>query len=129
MSIFEIAEHFFKACESGEGWDGCAKYCIPDATFSAEASGLDALGTLKEYADWMGDLYDNVSSASYKIKGFAADETRDTVLAYAVFSATPKNKEKTFSTNYVYSIEFNGEQIIHVTKIWNDGYKIWNDSP
>ena len=127
MDNLEIAKSFFEACEAGEGWNACEKYCDTEATFSAEAVGLDDLGTLKEYVEWMSSLYDNVSSASYEVKGFAFDNIRNVVLVYAVFNAKPHNTEKKFSTNYVYSIEFMGEKISHLTKIWNDSYKIWND--
>ncbi len=124
MGIFETAEKFFEACETGKGWEGCAEYCTDDASFAAEAVALEEIKTLEGYAEWMRVLFDRVSDVSYEVKGFAADEPRDVVLAFGVFKGTPigDGEQKSFSTNYVYSIEFEGEKIGHVTKIWNDTY-------
>jgi hypothetical protein len=52
-TIRETAEHFFVACETGKGWEGCKQYCHPDATFSAQAPALADIGTVEAYADWM----------------------------------------------------------------------------
>ena len=48
-SIRDIAEEFFKACETGKGWDGCQAYCQPDATFSAQAGALAGIDSLEGY--------------------------------------------------------------------------------
>jgi len=55
-SITAIANDFFRACETGEGWDGCRAYCAPDASFAAQAEPLAGITTLAEYADWMKGL-------------------------------------------------------------------------
>ena len=34
MSITESARQFVDACDKGRGWEECAQYCYPDATFS-----------------------------------------------------------------------------------------------
>lgn len=52
-SITEIAHAFFEACETGKGWDACAQYCTPDATFSAQAEPLAEVKTLAAYCEWM----------------------------------------------------------------------------
>ena len=124
MGMYETAEKFFEACETGKGWEGCAKFCTTNASFAAEAVALDDIKTLEGYCDWMHALFDRVSDVSYEIKGFAADESRGVVMAYGVFKGTPigEGEQKSFSTNYVYSIEFEGEKVGHVTKIWNDTY-------
>lgn len=120
----ETAEKFFEACEAGHGWDGCKIYCSDTASFSAEAVALEDIKTLEDYTEWMRVLYDRVSDVSYDIKGFAMDESRNVVLAFGVFHGTPigDGPQTSFSTNYVYSIEFEGSKIRHLTKIWNDTY-------
>jgi SnoaL-like protein len=124
MTRIEVAEKFFEACETGEGWQGCEKYCADNAIFAAEAVSLEKIKTLEGYADWMRALYDRVSDVSYEVKGFALDESRDTVLAFGVFHGTPigDGPQESFSTNYVYSMEFEGAKIRRLTKIWNDTY-------
>jgi len=124
MGMFKTAEEFFEICETGKGWDGCAKYCTDNASFIAQAVALEDINTLEGYCDWMRALFDRVSDVSYEIKGFALDEPRRVVMAYGVFKGTPigEGEQKSFSTNYVYSIEFEGEKIGHVTKVWNDTY-------
>ena len=67
--------------------------------------------------------------AGYEIKSFATDEERRSVCAYAVFSATHTGEGgpcpptgKSTSTDYVYVMEFDGDnKIRHVTKIWHAG--------
>ena len=41
-SITEIADKFFVACETGNGWEGCKGYCTP------KASGWRVCGTLAD---------------------------------------------------------------------------------
>ncbi|WP_296428642.1 nuclear transport factor 2 family protein [Yoonia sp.] len=124
MGMFETAEKFFEACETGKGWDGCEQYCTDDASFAAEAVALENITTLGGYCDWMAAVYDRMSDVSYELKGFALDKPRSVVMAYGVFMGTPigEGEQKSVSTNYVYSMEFEGDKIGHVTKIWNDTY-------
>ena len=72
----------------------------------------------------MNALYGRVSEVSYEIKGSALDKPRSVVLAYGVFKGTPigEGEQQSFSTNYVYSMEFEGDKIGHVARIWNDTY-------
>lgn len=127
-SMSEAAERFFDACETGTGWDVCRKYCHPDATFSAQADALGDVETLEEYTEWMKGLLTPVPDGSYEIRSFAADENRNNVIAYAVFRGThtgeggpvPPTGQKV-EADYVYVMEFDGDQIRHMTKIWNDG--------
>ena len=37
----QTAQGFFEACEAGKGWQACAPYCKPDASFSAQAEPRD----------------------------------------------------------------------------------------
>ena len=45
-------------------------------------------------------------------------------MAFGVFKGTPigEGAQISFSTNYVYSMEFQEEKVAHITKIWNDTY-------
>ena len=87
-SMEQTAQGFFEACEAGKGWEACAPYCKPDASFSAQAEPLADVKTLEAYADWMKGLVGFMPDASYDLKSWAVDAERSNVSAYAVFSAT-----------------------------------------
>jgi predicted ester cyclase len=127
--ITQIAQQFFEACETGKGWEGCGMYCTPSASFSAQAEPLRDVRTLQGYADWMKGLLTFMPDGRYELKSFATDAQRHSVSAYAVFSAThtgqggpcpPTGRHTT--TDYVYVMEFDGDKISHMTKIWNAGW-------
>jgi predicted ester cyclase len=127
-SITAIANDFFTACETGKGWEGCKSYCTPNATFAAQAEPLAGIKTLAEYADWMKGLMTILPDGSYEVKSFATDSDRNNVAAYAVFSGThtgpggpcaPTGKKTT--SDYVYIMQFSGDKIGHMTKIWHSG--------
>ena len=127
-SITETADEFFKACETGAGWEGCARFCKADATFSAQAEPLADVETLEQYAEWMKGLLTFVPDGRYELKSFATDEERGSVCAYAVFSGTHTGEGgpcpptgKSTSTDYVYVMDFDGDKIRHMTKIWHSG--------
>ena len=127
-SMSERAEQFFDACETGKGWDVCRDHCHPDATFAAQADALGEVATLREYTEWMKGMFSPVPDGSYEIRSFAVDESRNSVIAYAVFRGThtgeggpvPPTGQKV-EADYVYVMEFDGDRIRHMTKIWNDG--------
>jgi predicted ester cyclase len=123
-----IAEQFFEACETGKGWDVCKKYCKPNATFSAQAEPLADVRSLQQYTDWMKGLLTFIPDGRYEIKSFATDERRKNVCAYGVFSGTHSRPGgpcpptgKSVQSDYVYVMEFEGDQIRHMTKIWHAG--------
>jgi len=127
-SFTTIAKQFFGACETGKGWQGCAEYCTPNATFSAQAEPLADLRTLEQYTDWMKGLLTFISDGRYVVKSFATDDDRKSVCAFGVFSGTHSGQGgpcpptgKSTSTDYVYVMEFEGNKIRHMTKIWNAG--------
>jgi predicted ester cyclase len=127
-SISEIADKFFVACETGKGWDGCKAYCTPDATFAAQAEALADVRTLQQYCDWMKDGFGPMPDGRYELVSFAADEQRRNVSAYAVFHATHTGQGgpvpptgKQVATDYVYVMQFDGDKIRHMTKIWHSG--------
>jgi len=87
--------------------------------------------TLEQYTDWMKGLLTILSDAGYELKSIAADEERGNVIAFAVFHGTHTGEGgpvpptgKTARADYVYVMEFEGERIRHMTKIWNDGISL-----
>ena len=36
-SITDTARAFFDALDTGQGWEACSAFCLPDATFAAQA--------------------------------------------------------------------------------------------
>ena len=127
-SIGDVAESFFDACETGKGWAVCRNYCTPNATFSAQSEPLLDTKTLEEYTDWMKGMLTVLPDARYEVKSFATDSARNNVAAYGVFHGThtgeggpvPPTGRK-ISTDYVYVMQFEGDRISHMTKIWNAG--------
>jgi predicted ester cyclase len=127
-AITNIAQDFFDACETGKGWEACRAYCAPDATFSAQAEPLLGVKTLAAYADWMKAMTTVLPGARYEVKSFATDDARHNVAAYGVFHATHTGQGgpvpptgRSTSTDYVYVMQFDGDKIVHMTKIWHSG--------
>src|SRR5215475_13056830 len=127
-SMTDIAMQFFTACEAGKGWEGCKAYCKPDATFSAQAEPLAKTQTLQQYSEWMKGLMAILPDGRYDLKSFATDADRRNVCAYGVFTGTHRGQGgpvpptgKSTSTDYVYVMEFEGDKIRHMTKIWHAG--------
>src|SRR3954447_8720124 len=67
----------------------------------------------------------------YTVKSFATDGERNNVCAYGVFSATHTGQGgplpptgKSTNTDYVYVMQFEGDKISHMTKIWNSGWAL-----
>ncbi|MCA9272223.1 MAG: nuclear transport factor 2 family protein, partial [Phycisphaerales bacterium] len=128
-SMKETARKLFDACESGKGWDVCKQYCTPGATFSAQADALAEVRTLEAYTDWMQGCYTFAPDASYEIKSFAVDEERGNVAGFGVFRATHTGEGgpvpptgKAVEADYVYIMQFEGDKVSHMTKVWNDGF-------
>jgi predicted ester cyclase len=128
LSITAVAEQFFAACETGKGWDVCSAYCKPGATFSAQAEPLLGVKTLAEYTDWMKAMMTILPDAHYEVESFATDSVRNNVAAYGIFHATHTGEGgpvpptgKQVHTDYVYVMQFEGDKIVHMTKIWNAG--------
>jgi predicted ester cyclase len=129
-SIAAIAERFFEACETGKGWDACKAYCKPEATFSCQAEPLAEVRTLQGYTDWMKAMLGIMPDGRYELRSFAADDKRSTITAFAVFHGThtgtggPPPTGKSTRTDYVYAMEFDGDKIRHMTKIWNSSWAL-----
>jgi predicted ester cyclase len=127
-SIAEIADKFFVACETGKGWKACRAYCTPDAAFAAQAEPLADVKTLQDYCDWMKGMFEPIPNGRYELVSFATDEQRCIVSAYAVFHGTHSGQGgpipptgKKVATDYVYVMQFDGDKIRHMTKIWHSG--------
>ena len=79
----------------------------------------------------MKGLLTPVPDGHYELKTFATDAERGRVCAFAVFHGTqtseggpvPPTGNK-ISADYVYDLEFSGDKISHMTKIWNDGHSM-----
>ena len=130
-SIKETAEHFFDACETGKGWDGCASCCHPGATFAGQTDALAGVNTLEAYTEWMKNLLTPLSDGTAEVRSFAVDEAHNSVLVYGIFRGTHTGEGgpvaptgKSAAADYVYAMEFDGDRIRHMTKIWNDGYTL-----
>jgi len=130
-SMTDIAEKFFIACETGQGWDGCKSYCTAGATFAAQAEPLAEVTTLEAYCNWMKGILVPLPDGRYELISFATDEKRRNVSAYAVFHGThtgpggpvPATGKKV-ATDYVYVMQFDGDRIRHMTKIWHSGLAV-----
>jgi predicted ester cyclase len=123
----DTAEHFFVACETGKGWDGCAEYCHPDASFAAQAITLAEVDTVEAYTNWMSGLLAIIPDGGYELRSFAEDVSQDSVSAYAVFRGTHTGEGgpvaptgATVESDYVYVMRFDEGRIRHLTKVWND---------
>jgi predicted ester cyclase len=127
----DTAERFFEACETGRGWTGCREYCHHNASFSAQADALAGITTLEGYTEWMKGFFTPVPDGSYEVRSFAVDEARGNAIAYAVLRGhhtadggpVPPTGQ-TVEADYVYVMQFDGDRIRHMTKIWNDGFSL-----
>ena len=131
MGIGETARDFFEACETGQGWAGCAQYCDSAATFSCQADALGDVSTLEGYTDWMRGMMTPIPDGHYRLKSFSVDDERSVVTAFAVFEGTQTGPGpvdpptgKSLAADYVYAMEFDGDRIRHLTKIWNDAHSL-----
>ena len=92
---------------------------------------LDGIETLEAYTEWMKGLLIPLPDGNADVRSFAVDETRNNVAAFGVFRGThtgeggpvpPTGKEA--AADYVYVMDFDGDRIRHMTKIWNDGFTL-----
>jgi hypothetical protein len=130
-NMLENAKQFFEACETGKGWAGCQAYCHPGATFSAQAGALSSINTVEGYTEWMKNLLTPIPDGRYELKFFGADEARNCVAAFAVFYGTQTGPGgpgeptgNSVAADYVYAMQFEGDRIRHMTKIWNDSVSL-----
>jgi len=129
MSIKETALEFFDACETGKGWDVCKQWCKPDASFSSQTDLFGETETLEAYTEAMAHMLEPLPDMRYEMIAFGVDEDRGMICAAATFHATHTGEGgpvpptgKAVATEYCYVIDFDGDKISHMTKIWNDGF-------
>lgn len=129
MTITEIAEAFFDACEAGKGWDACKTWSQPDASFSCQADALASVTTVEGYVEWVKGLLGPLPDMRPEVKAFATDAQRNSVAVFSVVHGTQTGAGgpvpptgNTLAADYVYVMDFEGEKIRHMTKIWNDGH-------
>ena len=126
-TMAETAKRFFDECEAGHGWAKCGQYCHPGATFTAQADTLSDMGTLEAYTEWMKGLMQLLPDGVAEVRSFAVDESRNNVVVFGVFRGTHTGEGgpvpatgKSAAADYVYVMDFDGDKIRHLTKIWND---------
>jgi predicted ester cyclase len=126
-TIRSQAEQFVEACDSGKGWEVCKAFCHPDATFACQAAALADVSTVEGYTEWAKGLLTPIPDGRYDLKSLAVDEARNSVAAFAVFHGTQTGEGgpvpptgKTVASEYVYIMEFEGDRIRRITKVWND---------
>ncbi len=75
----------------------------------------------------MKGLLTPVPDGRYELRSFAVDEERNNVSAFAVFQGTHTGEGgpvpptgNSVAADYVYVMDFDGDRIRHMTKIWND---------
>jgi len=131
MSMKQNARDFFDACETGKGWEVCQQWCHDGALFSAQADALADVSTVEAYTEWMKGLLVPVPDGHYELKSFAVDDERGNVTATAVFHGTHTVDAgngaptgKSVAADYAYVMDFDGDKIRHMTKIWNDGHSL-----
>ena len=129
MSITDTAKAFAIACDSGEGWDACKAMCHDGASFTCQADALAAITTVNGYVEWAKGLLTPIPDGQPEFKAFGTDAERNSVTVYGVFHGTQTGDGgpvpptgNTVAADYIYVLQFDGDKIRHITKIWNDGH-------
>lgn len=128
MPITQDALAFFDTLEAGKGWDACKGWCHDGASFSCQADSLADVTTVEGYVEWVKGLFTPVPDMHPEVKAFATDPERNCVSVYAVVHGTQTGEGpvpptgKKVAADYVYVMQFDGDKIRHMTKIWNDGH-------
>lgn len=127
MNKIETAKTFFGACETGKGWAKSAQDCAPEASFVCQSVALAHTHSLEVNTEWINRHLLPLADGRYELKAFAEDAGRGFVLAFAVLHGTHSADggplpatNQSVAADYVYSMEFAGGKISHMTKLWND---------
>lgn len=131
MTIGDVALAFMHSCDTGMGWQACEHLCEPDASFVAQCDQLAGVADLRIYCDWVRDLLKCMPDSKYEVRSLGIDDARNNVTIFAVLTGTHTAEGgpmaptgKAFSADYVYALEFSGNRIRHLTKIWNDPWTL-----
>ena len=126
MTIIDTARQFFEACETDKGWSVCKTWCHEGATFSCQADALADTTTLEGYTEWTKGILTPLPDGHYELQAFAADPGKNSVIASSVFHGTHTGDGgptaptgNSVATDYVYVMQFDGDKIRHMTKIWH----------
>ena len=110
-----------------KGLGGLRAVLPPRRDLRGQTDALAEVDTLEAYTEWMKGLLTPLPDGTAELKSFAVDEARQNVTAFAVFPGrTPATADRcrrpaSAAVDYVYVMEFDGDKIRHMTKIWNDG--------
>jgi len=128
MSAFDIAKKFFSACETPEGWAGCAQYVAEGATFTAQSEPLAGINTVEGYCEWMKSFGTiTAPGATYTLHSSSYDEANNSAVFFGTYHArhtgeggpVPPTQKETHS-HYVYVVKMNAQNKVEsMTKIWN----------
>ncbi len=131
MSITDTAKAFYDAMETGKDWNTYRNFCHDGATFSCQANTLAGVTTVEGYAAWVKGMFTPIPDMHQEVKAFATDKEHNSVSAIAVAHGTQTGEGGPVSptgnklaAEYVYVMEFDGDKIRHMTKIWNDGHTL-----
>ena len=131
MSITETAKTFFDSMEAGDDWDTYSDCCHEGASFSCQADALTEVTTLEGYAGWVKAMFTPMPDMQPEVKAFGTDQERGSVSVYAVVHGTQTGEGgpvpptgNVVAGDYVYVMDFDGDKIRHMTKIWNDGHSL-----
>ena len=110
------------------GLGGLRNLLPPRRNFCGTADALADVTTLEAYTEWMKGLMSILPDGAAEVRSFAVDEDRNNVAAFGVFRGTHSGDGgpvpptgKSAEAHYVYVMDFEGDRIRHMTKIWNDG--------
>ncbi|MDY7552270.1 nuclear transport factor 2 family protein [Pseudomonas veronii] len=128
-TISETAMAFFEVCESGKGWKECRYYCHDDAPFNVQAQSLESLKTVEAYSNSMPHLLEIMPDAHFELVSVAADEKRQTVIAFARFCGTHTGINepvpatgRAVVSDYVLVMRMKDGKVAELTKVWNDSH-------
>ena len=132
MNAFEAATKFFEACEAPLGWAGCKEYVQDGASFVAQSEPIADIDTVEGYCEWMAAFGNiTVPGATYDLHTSSFDENTNTAIFFATYNAIHTGEGgpvpptgNSAAADYVYVMDFDGDRIRHMTKIWNDGISL-----
>lgn len=131
MSITDTAQSFFDACEAGKGWEVCKAWCHDGAGFSCQADALAEITSLEGYVGWAASLLTPMPDIHPEIKTVGTDTDRNMVSIFATIHGTHTGEGgpvlatgKKAAGDYVYVLQFDGDKIKGMTKVWNDGFTL-----
>ena len=118
---------FLDACETGEGWEVCQDWCHFNATLSYQEELEAKVITLALYTDWMKELLSRTTEQAYILKSLTIFSRRTPVTAVAKFYGSKSLEggpvppaQSSIVSEYTYIMEFYGDKICHLTKVWSD---------